>query len=257
MDDSSLKIEVLNLSSGSKFIVLPMNRIIQLFAGLTLVSFYLNLILGCGYMFTCSTFVPSPHYLGSFLGYNRFYVMSCVLLSITLSMTYLTIYLDISAKFNNIENILFKSISAFTCVSVLLVSITNDVNSSHFFPFPAINSTLSYLSFTANIIWLGIVAIKYRAKPASATWLRICTFCFLVGVALWILVLFQRKLNYSTENWFVNTTMWSILEWLLLTVSIVFVALVGNLSGSFKLLLGIDGEKLEAEDQVELTLNAD
>ena len=195
-----------SISPLSKSVVFNMSKVIGILSFLTIISFYLNLILGCAYVFTCQRFTPSPHYLGSFLGYNRFYVMSFVLLTITSAFMYLGIYLELHLKSNNYERFVLKGVGVVTCIALPVVSLTNEMNSTHFLPFPLINSLLSYFALGFNGVWLSVLYGKYSRIVNNKHVVKRCYYLFIAIVVNGVVVGIQRHWNYQTENWFINTT---------------------------------------------------
>lgn len=250
MSESSL--EVLNLVAGKNFILLPMSRIIKLFAFLTGVSFVLTLILGCSYTFTCSSFTPSPHYLGSFLGFNRFYVMSFVLLTVTLSLLYIGIYLEVKSQCSEKELKVLQVCSLMTCAILPLIALTNEVNSSHFISFTFAYSALAYLALVLNVAWLALVTFKLRQRVNMRSHLTFCGIWFIGLITLWVLVLIERDQNYKTENWFIKTSIWSALEWIFLAGKLLFLCFLSNFTRSFKILIGHSKKDSTTEDSIEL-----
>ena len=239
-------------AASSKTATFTIHKVIRVLAGLTIVSFYLNLVLGCSYVFSCKNFTPSPNYLGCFLGYNRFYVLSLTLLSITMAITYLGIYLEFASKCNILEKIVLKGVGIFTCISLPIIALTNEVNSTHVVDFRLTFYILSYLVMSFNIIWLIVMYLK----AGKGIYCRAATkICFNFSVALMICYIFveiQRYANYTTNNWLINTTVWSISEWVLVTLGIIFVALIGDVNKSFKITFGSAIEGKKAEQQIEL-----
>ena len=250
MSESSL--EVLNLVAGKNFLLLPMSRVIKLFAVLTGVSFYLTLVLGCSYTFTCSSFTPSPHYLGSFLGFNRFYVMSFVLLTITLALLYIGIYLEVKSQCSDRELKILQVCSLASCAIMPLIALTNEVNSSHFISFTFAYSALAYLAFVLNLAWLVIVVIKLRQRVNMKSHLTLCGIWFIGLITLWVIILIQRDQNYKTENWFIKTSVWSTFEWIFLTAKLIFICFLSNFTRSFKILIGHSKKDFVTEDNIEL-----
>lgn len=251
-DTSSSSIEILSLVIGKNFIIFPLPKVIKFFCLLTVISFYLTLILGCGYTFTCSSFTPSPHYLGSFLGFNRFYVMSFVLLTITMALLYIGVYLEIRSLCSYYEDLALKVTSLASLVALPLISLTNEVNSSHFISFTFAYAALTYLLLSLNLIWLAITSLKLKSKVSMRPIFTTCSITFAVLLALWILVMIQRDQNYKTENWFINTSIWSTLEWVFLTGKIIFIGLLSNFTRSFKVLIGHNREESDMKEQIEL-----
>ena len=252
MADTSPSIEVLSLVIGKNFIIFPLPKVIKFFCLLTIISFYLILVLGCAYTFTCSSFTPSPHYLGSFLGFNRFYVMSFVLLTITTGLLYIGLYLEIKNQCNPYEDLAIKIASISTLIFLPLISITNEVNSSHFISFTFTYSALTYLTLGLNLIWLALTWLKLKNKANMKSHFTFCSIWLVGLLTLWVLVVVQRDQNYKTENWFINTTAWSGLEWVFLTGKLVFLGLLSNFTRSFKVLIGHSKQDLDAKDQIEL-----
>ena len=103
-----------------------------------------------------------------------------------------------------------------------------------------------------NIIWLIVMYLK----AGKGIYCRAATkICFNFSVALMICYIFveiQRYANYTTNNWLINTTVWSISEWVLVTLGIIFVALIGDVNKSFKITFGSAIEGKKAEQQIEL-----
>lgn len=251
-DTSSSSIEILSLVIGKNFIIFPLPKAIKFFCLLTGISFYLTLVLGCGYTFTCSSFTPSPHYLGSFLGYNRFYVMSFVLLSITLGLLYVGMYLEIRNQCSSYEDLALRGTSLASLVVLPLIALTNEVNSSHFISFTFAYAALSYLFLGLNMIWLAICSLKLRFKSNMKSNFTTCSISLALLLVLWVLILIQRDQNYKTENWFINTSVWSSLEWIFLTCKLIFISLLSDFTRSFKVLIGHNREDSDIKDQIEL-----
>ena len=195
-----------SFSAETNTAVFSMSKLIRLFVILTILSFYLNLFLGCTYVFNCSNFTPSPHYLGSFLGYNRFYVMSFTLLTITVGLMYIGISLEFSSQSNRIENIIIKGVGYFTCISLPIIALTNEVNSTHFVNFSQVYLILSYSILIFNLIWLYVVYKKIRKTTYSDWEHRFSIGYFAITTACYAIVLIQRNMNYKVENWFINTS---------------------------------------------------
>lgn len=240
------------LISSDKTVSISMPKAIKFFVFLTIISFYLTLILGCAYTFTCSSYIPSPHYLGSFLGFNRFYMMSFVLLTISLSLLYICIYIELSRKCSLIERLALKYIPIITCILMPLIALTNEVNSSHFISFPTFYTGASYTVFIINLIWIFFVEAKMRSsiKHRGTFLISLGTFSFLI--LLWIIVIFQRNLNYKTESWFINTTMWAIFEWGFLTLSLIFISIIGNFANGLKVTISSAEKVHESADSIEM-----
>ena len=243
--------DLFSFTVGSRTAVFGMTKIIRIFVALTIISFYLNLVLGCAYVFTCSSFTPSPHYLGSFLGYNRFYVMSFGLLTITAGLMYLGICIEFCSKSSLLENIALKGVGIFTCIALPIISLTNEVNSTHFVNFTEIYTALSYCVLIFNVIWLLVLYRKVRKNSFSVWRIRISIIYFIFTAACYVIVSIQRKQNYKTENWFINTTYWSVSEWILITLEIGSIAVVSSINQTFKITLGPTKEE-QVEDQIEL-----
>ena len=238
--------------TNSNTATFTMHKVIRVLAFLTIFSFYLNLILGCSYVFSCKHFTPSPNYLGCFLGYNRFYVLSLTLLSLTMALTYLGIYLEFSAKSNILEKIVLKGVGIFTCIALPIIALTNEVNSTHIVDFRLTFYILSYLVMSLNIIWIMVMYLKAGKGIYCRASTKICCNFSAVLVICYIFVEVQRYANYTTNNWLINTTVWSISEWVLVTLGIIFVALIGDINKSFKITFGSTIENEKTEQQIEL-----
>lgn len=244
--------KLFDYSGSTRTVSLSMNQVIKILAGLTIVSFYLNLVLGCGYVFTCRSFTPSPNYLGCFLGYNRFYVVSLTLLSITMGLTYLGIYLEFASKSSLFEKIVLKGVGIYTCTSLPVIALTNEVNSTHAISFPMVYYFLSYSALLLNFLWLVVMYHKAGKGIYCKTATKVCCNAFVILILCYVFVEVQRIMNYKTENWVINTTAWSISEWVLTTIGIIFVALVADINKSFKITFGGISDPVKEDQQIEL-----
>jgi hypothetical protein len=241
------------LEVNSTHAVFSMPKIIQFFAILTITSFYLTLILGCGYLFICKDFLPSPHYLGSFLGFNRFNAMSFVLLSVTMGCLYVGIYFELYEKSGLVERSVFKYVGIANCAILPVIALTNDVNTSHIISFPITNAVLSYCCLVLNAGWVVLVFWKIRSRIEYAVEYKRCKIYLACLLINWLLVIVERKLNYQTENWFINTRAWSGLEWVLLKLSIGFIIVLGKVTGKIEIM--IDKEKREEKEEAQIELS--
>lgn len=252
MEESLSSSKLKSAKTEAKEWVLNVSSLIKVFAGLTLISFYLNLALGCKYVFTCDFFTPSPHYLGSFLGFNRFYVLSFVLLSITLGLTYLGACLKFSNRCNKVESLILKGVGVFTTISIPIISLTNEFNAAHVVPFDRIYSVLSYLTFIANIAWIWVFYSKASKIPSDKLAVNLCSWVFGAILALTVFVAAQRYWNYKKNNWIINTTLWSVSEWGLMTLVVIFLPFVASINSPFQIIIG--NYKFVSEDTAEIEL---
>jgi hypothetical protein len=139
-----------------------------------------------------------------------------------------------------------------SCVILPLIALTNEVNSSHFISFTFAYSALAYLLLVINIAWLGLVAFKLRQRVNMKSHLTFCAVWLIGLVTLWVLVLIERDQNYKTDNWFINTSVWSAFEWILLSCQLIFIALVSNFTRSFKILIGHSRKDPGTDYNIEL-----
>lgn len=146
----------------------------------------LNLVIGCISSFSCNQRLPSLLYLGCFRGHDRILTIALVLLAFIILLVVIGAEKQLRSSSTALIMSCMRYCGFVSAGCLPLIALTDDVNSRHFIPLEAFNSTFSICFILASSAWVLMFVLKFKgsvllgnamAHTALKKWLVLICVC--------------------------------------------------------------------------------
>jgi hypothetical protein len=190
---------------------------------LILALLYTNLFSTCIFTISCSSYLPTLSYSGTFRTHDQVFVLALTLFAFTLLPLFISWHVKTQTLLSLSEALFLVFLETGIIVLTITVGLIDEINGIEFNPVDNLHHFLVLTLCFITIIWIYYGLSFLKPSPHNYAELHTCWFIYKLGLFFYVLTLYQWHFAYTIySNALTNPFIEAISEWILITLTIRF-----------------------------------